>query len=196
MELSKSLQETLDGMKLSVLEKEEELPIDIIDEKEEEYFDFEEEPIKLNLSTEERARLKSGLDIFTFMQAETADTEETVILPCRVVLDKAKRDPMYDSSETVEDCIKFPSLIEFGSKYYMEAHLLNEEFVKINKNELVKIKEFYDKFKFPETPEGQDVENKFLDELSELYLSPNEEEAQELISKFQSYCNNILYHKL
>lgn len=192
MQLAKSLQETLDGMKLSVLEKDEELPIDITDEEEAEYFDFEEEPIKLNLSKEERARLKSGLDIFTFLQAETADTEETVILPCRVVLDKAKRDPKYYSNETVEHCIEFPSLIEFGSMYYMEAHLLNDEFVKLNKNELVKIKEFYNKFKFPETPEGQDVENKFLDELSELYLSPNEEEAQELISKFQNHYNNIL----
>ena len=183
MELTKSLQERMEELKLSVFEKNEELLNDLTNEEEAEYFDFEEEPIKLNLTKEERVRLKSGLDIFTFMQAETADTEETVICPCRVVLDIAKRDPKYDSDETVENCIEFPSLIEFGSKYYMETHLLLEDFVKLNKNELVKIKEFYDKFKFPETAEGQDDENRFLDELSELYLSPAEDESQELISK-------------
>jgi len=189
MELSKSLHETLDGMKLTILENEEESYIDLTDEDRAEYFNFDEELIKLNLTKEERARLKSGLDIFTFMQAETADTEETVICPCRVVLNKAKRDPKSDSDETIEPYTKFPELIEYGSKYYMEAHLLNDEFVKINKNELVKIKEFYDKFKFTETLEGQDVENKLLDELSELYLSPTDEEALELISKYHKYYN-------
>jgi predicted nuclease of restriction endonuclease-like RecB superfamily len=189
MENAKSLQESLDELKLSLNQIEDELYADLTDEEIIELFNLDEEPIKLNLSKEERARLKSGLDIFTFMQAETADTEETVICPCRVILDKAKRDPKYDADETVEHCIEFPGLIEFGSKYYSEVHMLNDEFVKINKNELIKIKEFYDKFKFPETPKGLNDENHFFDELSELYLSPTEDESQELISKYHKYYN-------
>ncbi len=170
----------------SYTEKEEELLCDLTDEERAEYSNFEEEHIKLNLSKEERARLKSGLDIFTFMQAETVDTEETVICPCRVVLDKAKRDTKYDD-ETVVHCIEFPDLIEFGSNYYYETNLLNDEFVKLNKNELIRIKEFFDKFNFPETPEGNIDENEFFDELSELYLSPSEDESHELISKYHKY---------
>ena len=143
-ELIVSQQINLDEVMLllrdSYEEKLKELLVDLTDEERTEYLNFDEEPIKLNLSKEERARLKSGLDIFTFMQAESADGLETVICACRVILDKAKRDPMYDSNETVEHCIAFPGLIEFGSEYYMEAHLLNDEFVKINKNELIKIK--------------------------------------------------------
>lgn len=173
----------------SSLEKEEQLYYDLTDEERDELFIFEEEPTKLNLTKEERARLKSGLDIFTFMQAETADTSEIIIYPCRVGKKILGTDTESEYVETVEHCIEFPDLIEFGSKYYMNAHLLNDDFTKLNKNELIKIKEFYDKFKFPETPEGQDDENDFFDELSELYISPNEEEAQELISKYHKYYN-------
>ncbi|MGC3978255.1 MAG: hypothetical protein QM751_08570 [Paludibacteraceae bacterium] len=153
----------------------------------EDKWDFEAEPIKLNLTKEERVRLKSDLDIFTFMEAETADTAETVICPCRVVKRKDVTDYKNESIERNENFTGYPSIIEFGSKYYMEAHLLNNDFTKLNKNELIKIKEFYDKFKFPETPEGSDDENAFFDDLSELYLSPTEEEAQELISKYHKY---------
>lgn len=186
---SKSLQESLDALKLSFDQTEEELYSDLTDEEMIELFMLDDEPIKikLNLSKEERVRLKSGLDIFTYMQVETADTEETIMLPCRIVLDKTKRFPEYDSNETDENCIEFPDLIEYGSKYYMETHLLSDKSVKISKHELVSIKKFYDQFNFPETPEGQNDENDFFDELSELYQSPTKDESQELISKYQKY---------
>ena len=159
----------------SYLEKESELLCDLTDEERAELDASEEElHTKLNLSEEERCRLKSGLDLFHYEpihyeSTEVLGKEEIKMVACRNIREKLMAYTENDSFETGESWTLSKSLDESA------------------KNEMVKIKEFYVKFKFPETAEGQKDESDFFDELSELYQSPNEEEAQQIISKFKKY---------
>jgi len=47
--------------------------------------------------------------------------------------------------------------------------------------------DFCEKFKFPNTPEGKDLEEDFLDDLVDNGMAIYEDEQQELISKYKKY---------
>ena len=47
--------------------------------------------------------------------------------------------------------------------------------------------DFCEKFTFPNTPEGKELEEDFLDDVVENGLATNEDEQQELISKYKKY---------
>ena len=47
--------------------------------------------------------------------------------------------------------------------------------------------DFCEKFTFPNTPEGKDLKEDFLDDVIDNGLAINEDEQQELISKYKKY---------
>lgn len=47
--------------------------------------------------------------------------------------------------------------------------------------------DFCQKFTFPKTPKGKDIELDFLDDIAEMGMAVDIEEQQELISKYKKY---------
>lgn len=47
--------------------------------------------------------------------------------------------------------------------------------------------EFCEKFTFPDTPEGIDLEEDFLDDVADNGMATNEDEQQKLITKYKKY---------